>query len=173
MSYVPEADALEHPIRALILRFVERHPGIRLTELSVCLGLENSTLLWHLRKLQSADLIHRLGSPRARVYWAQKAGKEGKDTARRVSVLNTERKRAVLSTIVAQPGIRMIDAAPQIGITAAVARQVANLLEEADLATRIEQPGGHAFHPGAQAAAALEASMAIQEALQQAGKSTK
>lgn len=173
MSYVPESEALEHPIRALILRFIERHPGIRLTELSTCLGLENSTLLWHLRKLQAARLVHRLGTPRARVYWADRSGTQAKETARHVAALNTDRKRRVLASVLETPGLRMIEAAPRLDITPAVARQVANGLQDIGLVTRLDDPNGHQFHPTAAAQHALDAAARIQEAMDQAGKSDK
>lgn len=166
MTYVPLDQALKHPLRALIHGFVHLHPGVRLGELAECLALENSTLLWHLRKLEGANLVLRLDRPGARVYWSTKDGAEAKELAGRVAWLNTERRRAVLAEVVAEPGTTMPDVAKRLDIDAAAARAAAGQLEDAGLVERIEGTGAHQFFPGSDAAHALDVAERIQRSIE-------
>lgn len=174
MTYVPQAEALEHPLRALMVRLIERHPGIRLAQLAATLDLENSTLVWHLGKLQSAGLIHRLKDPRARAYWAASGGQEAKHLAAQVACLNTDRKVAMLACIVDEPGVRAADAAERVDVSANLARQIARMLETQGLLRRVPEAAGHRFYATSDAAPALAATWRIHATVNdQAGKSAK
>ncbi|HET6398503.1 MAG TPA: hypothetical protein VFH47_03000, partial [Candidatus Thermoplasmatota archaeon] len=55
--YVDPKEALENPQRSMLYGFIRGHPGVHLKKLSDEFGMKTSSILWHIRKLEGAQLV--------------------------------------------------------------------------------------------------------------------
>ena len=56
--YISPKEALKNPQRAMLYGFIRATPGAHLKQLSEEFKMKTSSILWHIRKLESADLVH-------------------------------------------------------------------------------------------------------------------
>ncbi|MHB1260140.1 MAG: helix-turn-helix domain-containing protein [Thermoplasmatota archaeon] len=95
------------PLRTRILSFLHDQGGATLTQIAKFAGRANSTVLWHLYKLQKADLIGKSGTS----YSIQ----AGSSLAASALTLGDEVARSLLTDLVRHPGSSVGESALRMG----------------------------------------------------------
>ncbi|HLF16293.1 MAG TPA: hypothetical protein VI796_02540, partial [Candidatus Thermoplasmatota archaeon] len=94
--HISPKEALKNPQRAMLYGFVRGHPGVHLKKLSEEFAMKTSSILWHVRKLEAAELVHSERSNGFRVFYPVEGGIEMKRVSRALSALQNANARAIL-----------------------------------------------------------------------------
>lgn len=108
--YVSPKEALKNPQRAMLYGYVRATPGCHLKQLSDEFGMKSSSILWHVRKLESADLVRSERANGYRVFYPVEGGVELRRVSRALTALQNQNGRRVFGHIESHPGA----SAPQI-----------------------------------------------------------
>lgn len=135
---MPEAeDALDHPRRERIYEAIKGSPGMNWSQLQRETGLSVGALMFHLDRLEEADVVSRKDSPRGNEVLL--FTKEDEDLWRdpRVRVLfGNESTRQVAEILTENPGSIAGDIADELGVTPEAVRYHLSKLEEEELVDR-------------------------------------
>ncbi len=102
--YIDPRKALENPHRSMLYGFVKGNPGVHLKQLSSEFGMKTSTVLWHIRKLECADLVRSKKANGYRVFYPVSGGLEAKKLSTAVTALSNENARSIFERIAIHPG---------------------------------------------------------------------
>ncbi len=119
---LPDHPALEHDGRSELYKIVSRTPGIHLGELARELGMETSSVLWHARKLERANLVRSQRSGKFRVFYPVAGGVEAKRMAATRGLINSDNAQRICSFVDAHPGATANDLATRLAINVTTVR---------------------------------------------------
>src|SRR5688500_13236414 len=91
--YVSPKEALKNPQRAMLYGFIRGNPGVHLKKLSEEFAMKTSSILWHMRKLESAELVHSERANGFRVFYPVEGGIEIKRVSRAITALQNPKDR--------------------------------------------------------------------------------
>lgn len=116
MGYVNPTTTLESESRQAIYACIQAEPGISLTELSACMNLNTTSILWHVGKLQKAELVSTDNFRGRRRFYDAKGGQPAKLAGHQRAVLEDDRTRKIHEAIQARPGLTLQSLAKAVGI---------------------------------------------------------
>lgn len=103
-KFVTKENVLENETRASLFEFLQEKPGTHLRAIADELDLSTTNVLWHLRKLEDADLVKGKKLEGYKVFYPVQEGAEGKRKAMASSVLRNDNAQAILEYISSEPG---------------------------------------------------------------------
>jgi predicted transcriptional regulator len=107
--YVTKEFALSNPLRARLLEVVGTQPGITMGELAGRLGCRPSTILWHMTKLEKADLLRSARVGNVRVFYLPSGGAALRERSLAKAVLKNDVARRIHEVVQQRPGITFRD----------------------------------------------------------------
>ncbi|MGH9895254.1 MAG: winged helix-turn-helix transcriptional regulator [bacterium] len=138
--YVDPRIALRNPQRSMLYGFVKGNPGVHLKQLSSEFRMKTSTVLWHVRKLEAADLVRSKKSNGYRVFYPVSGGAEARQLSEAVTALSNDNARRIFESITANPGCQQRHLALNLGINPGTIRWHLKKLKEAAL---LQEEGQH------------------------------
>ena len=143
--YISPKEALKNPQRSMLYGFVRGNPGAHLKQLSEEFNMKTSSILWHIRKLESADLVksERVGG--YRVFYAVEGGIEIKRVSRAMTALQNDNARHIFSHVQANPGATTRQISERLSIHGGTARWHLRKLRDAGLMDELVQESGSRF----------------------------
>jgi len=118
---------LDHPLRSALLAAVVARPGTTRAELARSHGVHYTTVEWHVRALLRAGLLtaHRNGAVTGLF---ENHGRYSADERRRALLLADGTNRFLVERRIADPTVRVVDLARELGLTkGAVSKRIAKL----------------------------------------------
>lgn len=103
--YIDPKQALDNPARAMLFGFIKGNPGVHLKQLSDDFDMKTSTVLWHVRKLEAAELVRSQKVNGFRVFYPVAGGIEAKKVGAAVAAIANENALRILEYVCARPGI--------------------------------------------------------------------
>ena len=103
--YVPKETALSNPLRLRLLDAVGQRPGITLSQIADQFGCQPSTVVWHMTKLEKADLMRTARVGNSRVFYLPSGGQALRDQSLASAVLRNDVARRIHEAVRQQPGI--------------------------------------------------------------------
>jgi predicted transcriptional regulator len=103
--HVTKEFALSNPLRARLLDVVGAQPGITLCQLAERLACRPSTVIWHMTKLEKADLLRSSRIGNARVFYLPSGGQALRVQSRASALLKNDVARRIHEVVNQQPGI--------------------------------------------------------------------
>lgn len=103
-KFVTRENVLENETRADLYEFLEEHPGTHLRGIAEELDLSTTNVLWHLRKLEDADLVRSKKQGGYKVFYLIEGGQQGKKEAMAHSVLRNDNAQSILEYVSSNPG---------------------------------------------------------------------
>lgn len=97
--YVSPKEALKNPQRAMLYGFVRGNPGVHLKQLSEEFAMKTSSILWHVRKLESAELVRSERANGYRVFYPVDGGVEIKRVSRAITALQNRNARTLYEAV--------------------------------------------------------------------------
>jgi predicted transcriptional regulator len=158
--YITPEEALKNPQRSMLYGFVRGNPGVHLKRLSDEFHMKTSSILWHIRKLENAELVRSERANGFRVFYPTEGGVQVKLVSRAVTTLQNGNARTLFEGLVRAPGSTATALARTMKIHAGTARWHLKKLKEFGLAEEIPGPDGAIYVPtplGQKALAALVA----------------
>jgi predicted transcriptional regulator len=104
-KFVTNENVLENDARRAIFEYIKTNPGCHLRETAGALQLSTTNVLWHLRKLEEANLVNGKKLEGYKVFYPVEGGVEAKRMGLALAVLRNPNARQVLGTIARNPGI--------------------------------------------------------------------
>lgn len=102
--YISPKEALRNPQRAMLYGFVRGHPGVHLKKLSEEFAMKTSSILWHIRKLESAELVRSERANGYRVFYPVEGGIEIRKVSRAITALQNGNARLLFEAVERKPG---------------------------------------------------------------------
>ncbi|HUR25345.1 MAG TPA: helix-turn-helix domain-containing protein [Candidatus Thermoplasmatota archaeon] len=120
--YISPKEALKNPQRAMLYGFVRGNPGVHLKKLSEEFAMKTSSILWHIRKLESAELVRSERANGFRVFYPVEGGIEMKRVSRAITALQNPNARILFETLERRGGVSPQQLAHRLSIHAGTVR---------------------------------------------------
>lgn len=120
--YISPKEALKNPQRAMLYGFVRGNPGVHLKKLSEEFAMKTSSILWHIRKLESAELVRSERANGFRVFYPVEGGIEMKRVSRAITALQNPNARILFETLERRGGVSPGQLASRLSIHAGTVR---------------------------------------------------
>lgn len=155
--YISPKEALKNPQRAMLYGFIRATPGAHLKQLSEEFNMKTSSILWHVRKLESADLVKSERANGFRVFYPVEGGIEAKKLSRAITALQNENARAIHDLIERRPGLPVKEAAERLDVHPGTVRWHLRKLREFGCVEELVRDDGSLFYPTPLGKKAMEA----------------
>ena len=132
-KFVNAENVLENGARRQIFEYIQGHPGVHLRAAATALDLSTTNVLWHLRKLEDANLITSKKFEGYKVFYPVEGGVETKRKAIAMSVLKNDNAIQILHYVSANPSAHQREIARALGVNHGTVRWHLRKLEEAEL----------------------------------------
>lgn len=144
--YISPKEALKNPQRSMLYGFIRGNPGAHLKQLSEEFAMKTSSILWHIRKLESAELVksERVGG--YRVFYAVDGGIEIKRVSRAITSLQNDNARHIFGRIQRRPGSTTRQLSEALNIHGGTVRWHLRKLRDAGLLDELVQETGSRFY---------------------------
>ncbi len=140
--YISPKEALRNPQRAMLYGFVRGHPGVHLKKLSEEFAMKTSSILWHIRKLESAELVRSERANGYRVFYPVEGGIEIRKVSRAITALQNGNARSLYEAVERRPGASPPDLAHLLHIHAGTIRWHLRKLREYGLVDELANEAG-------------------------------
>ncbi len=155
--YISPKEALKNPQRAMLYGFVRATPGVHLKKLSEEFGMKTSSILWHMRKLEAAELVQSEHANGYRVFCAVEGGVEMKRVSRAVTAIHNENARHIFQFISRDPGISTKSLANRLTLNPGNVRWHLRKLRDCGLVEELVRETDRLLYPTPLGVKALEA----------------
>lgn len=157
--YISPKEALKNPQRAMLYGFIRATPGAHLKQLSDEFQMKTSSILWHIRKLESADLVSSERANGFRVFYPVDGGVEAKKLSRAISALQNENARRIQEMVARRPGLSVKELADRTSILGGTVRWHLRKLREFGLLDELVRDEGSLFYGTPLGERAIEAAV--------------
>lgn len=128
--YVAPKEALKNPQRSMLYGFIRGNPGVHLKKLSEEFAMKTSSILWHVRKLEAAQLVRSDRANGYRVFYPTEGGQAVKIVSRATTALQNANARTIFESLDNRPGASINELAERSGIHAGTVRWHIRKLKE-------------------------------------------
>lgn len=138
--FASPAEVLQHDVRKRIYATLQEGAGATLTQLTTRLGLTATNTLWHLRKLEQANLVRTRRFHGSTLYYVVEGGVQQRTLTVCVAALSVGNARDILHHVLQNPGVHQRELARAIGVNPGTIRWHVRKLIDAGVLT--EEPRG-------------------------------
>ena len=138
-KFVNSGNVLENDARRQIFEYIQAHPGVHLRAAATALNLSTTNVLWHLRKLEDADLVTSKKFEGYKVFYPVEGGVETKKRAIASAVLRNDNAMGILEYVSANPSAHQREIARALGVNHGTIRWHLRKLEEAQLVAPLKK----------------------------------
>lgn len=143
--YISPKEALKNPQRAMLYGFVRGNPGVHLKKLSEEFAMKTSSILWHIRKLESAELVRSERANGFRVFYPVEGGIEMKRVSRAITALQNPNARLLFEALERRGGVSPGNLAARLSIHPGTVRWHLRKLREFGLVEELVRDDGSQF----------------------------
>lgn len=145
--YVDPKEALENPQRAMLYGFIKGNPGVHLKQLSDDFDMKTSTVLWHIRKLEAAELVRSQKVNGFRVFYPVAGGLEAKKLGAAVTALTNQNASRILDLLVIRPGADQRALSETLEVNAGTVRWHLRKMRDMGLLAELSQGRTSTYYP--------------------------
>jgi predicted transcriptional regulator len=145
--YVDPKEAMKKPQRAMLYGYIKGNPGVNLKQLSEDFDMKTSTVLWHIRKLEAANLVRSQKANGLRVFYPVDGGMEAKRLGLAVAALSNANATTILDYIAVHPGTAQKNLVNALGINAGTIRWHLRKLKDVGLMAELSQGRMSTYYP--------------------------
>lgn len=138
-KFVNSGNVLENEARRQIFEHIQNHPGVHLRAAATQLNLSTTNVLWHLRKLEDANLVTSKKFEGYKVFYPVEGGVATKEKAIANSVLKNDNAQQILAYVSSNPSAHQREIARALGVNHGTVRWHLRKLEEAKLLAPIKK----------------------------------
>lgn len=145
--YVDPKLAMENPQRAMLYGYIRGNPGVNLKTLSDDFAMKTSTVLWHIRKLEGADLVRSTKANGFRVFYPVAGGIEAKQLGSAVAALANDNAARILDYVAIHPGAAQKGLVNALDINAGTVRWHLRKLKDTGLMAELPHGRSSTYYP--------------------------
>ncbi|HWG92151.1 MAG TPA: winged helix-turn-helix transcriptional regulator [Candidatus Thermoplasmatota archaeon] len=138
-KFVNSENVLDNPARRSIFDYIKENPGAHLRATATALSLSTTNVLWHLRKLEAANLVTSKKFEGYKVFYPVEGGVETRRRALAASVLKNENAREILEYICANPSAHQREVARALNVNHGTIRWHLRKLNEVGLVVLVKK----------------------------------
>jgi predicted transcriptional regulator len=138
-KFITPENVLENESRRRIFDFIKENPGTHLRATADALDLSTTNVLWHLRKLEDAELVNHKKFEGYKLLYPTEGGQDSKKEAIASAVLRNENAQAILEYAHSNPGAHQRAIARALDVNHGTVRWHLRKLEEAGLVDEMEK----------------------------------
>lgn len=138
-KFITPDNVLENDSRRQIFEFIQENPGTHLRATAQALDLSTTNVLWHLRKLEDAELVSHKKFEGYKLFYPKEGGVETKRAAIAAAVLRNDNARGILEYVLANPGAHQREIARALDVNHGTVRWHLRKLTEADLLEQVKK----------------------------------
>lgn len=138
-KFVTRENVLENETRADLYEFLQDKPGTHLRGIADELDLSTTNVLWHLRKLEDADLVKGKKLEGYKVFYPVEDGADGQRKAMASSVLRNDNAQAILEFLASEPGAHQRQIARALDVNHGTVRWHLRKMEKTDVVDKVER----------------------------------
>ncbi len=144
--YISPKEALKNPQRAMLYGFVRGNPGVHLKKLSEEFAMKTSSILWHIRKLENAELVRSERANGFRVFYPVDGGVEIKRVSRAITALQNGNARLLYEAVERDAGQSPAQLADRLSIHGGTVRWHLRKLRDFGLVEELVRDDGSTFY---------------------------
>jgi predicted transcriptional regulator len=144
--YISPKEALKNPQRAMLYGFVRGNPGVHLKKLSEEFSMKTSSILWHVRKLENAELVRSERANGYRVFYPVDGGVEIKKVSRAITALQNGNARALYEAVERRAGATPLQLSQSLSIHGGTVRWHLRKLREFGLVEELVRAEGSTYY---------------------------
>lgn len=138
-KFVNSGNVLENDARRQIFEYIQAHPGVHLRAAATQLNLSTTNVLWHLRKLEDANLVTSKKFEGYKVFYPVEGGVATRQKAIANSVLKNGNAQQILQYVSSNPSAHQREIARALGVNHGTVRWHLRKLEEAELLSPVKK----------------------------------
>jgi predicted transcriptional regulator len=138
-KFVNSENVLDSEARRQIFAYIRQHPGTHLRATAQALDLSTTNVLWHLRKLEGANLVNSRKFEGYKLFYPTEGGLDSRRRAIARSVLKNENARDILVHIADHPNTHQREIARVLGVNHGTIRWHLRKLNEAGLVVQLKK----------------------------------
>ncbi|MHB8584257.1 MAG: winged helix-turn-helix transcriptional regulator [Thermoplasmatota archaeon] len=138
-KFVNSENVLDSEARRQIYSFIREHPGTHLRATAQALELSTTNVLWHLRKLEGANLVNSRKFEGYKLFYPTEGGLESRRKAIARAVLKNENARDILANIADSPNTHQREIARALDVNHGTIRWHLRKLNEAGLVVQLKK----------------------------------
>jgi predicted transcriptional regulator len=159
--YISPKEALKNPQRAMLYGFVRGNPGVHLKKLSEEFSMKTSSILWHVRKLENAELVRSERANGYRVFYPVDGGVEIKKVSRAITALQNGNARALYEAVERRAGVTPLQLSQMLSIHGGTVRWHLRKLREFGLVEELVRDDGSTYYATALGRRSLQTLLGI------------
>jgi predicted transcriptional regulator len=137
--YVDPKECLQNPQRSMLYGYIKGNPGVHLKQLSESFKMKTSTVLWHIRKLEGAELVKSGKANGYRVFYPTAGGIEAKKLSTAIACMSNGNARSLFDYVLAHPGTGQRSLSDVLTINPGTVRWHMRKLRDAGLVAELVQ----------------------------------
>lgn len=145
-KFVTKENVLENETRREIFELLEDKPGLHLRAIADELELSTTNVLWHLRKLEDADLVRGKKLEGYKVFYPIEGGSEGKREAMASAVLRNDNAQAIIEYVSTEPGAHQRQIARALDVNHGTVRWHLRKMLKTDLLMEIKRENSNQYY---------------------------
>jgi predicted ArsR family transcriptional regulator len=145
-KFVTRENVLENETRNGIFELLNDKPGLHLRAIADELDLSTTNVLWHLRKLEDADLVRGKKLEGYKVFYPVEGGEESKREAMASAVLRNDNAEAILEYVATEPGAHQRQIARALDVNHGTVRWHLRKMLKTDLLMEIKRENSNQYY---------------------------
>ncbi len=154
--FTTREEVLANPVRVKIYAHVREKIGANLKQITDDLGLTTTNAIWHLRKLEDANLVHSRRFNGYKVFYPAEGGVAARRLSLSVTALTNDNAQSVFEYVIANPGTHQREIARALEVNHGTVRWHLRKLRRAELLTEVRRGKTSAYFATEMGVAALE-----------------
>ncbi len=138
-KFVTAENVLDNDARRTIFEHILENPGCHLRATATALDLSTTNVLWHMRKLEAANLVNSRKFEGYKVFYPVAGGVESRKKAMANSVLRNDNARQILDYISGNPSAHQREIARAIGVNHGTIRWHLRKMNDAGLVLQVKK----------------------------------
>ena len=145
--FLNREDVLGNPVRKQIYDYLTSRVGANLKQITDDLGLTTTNAIWHLRKLEDADLVRSKRFNGYKLFYPTEGGVDARNLTLSMTALQNDNAQEVFEFVVAHPGAHQREIARALSVNHGTVRWHLKKLRSADLLTEARQGKVSTYYP--------------------------
>ncbi len=138
-KFVNAENVLENDARRNIFEHILENPGCHLRATATALSLSTTNVLWHMRKLEQANLVNSKKFEGYKVFYPVAGGVDSRKKALANAVLRNDNAKQILDYISSNPSAHQREIARAIGVNHGTIRWHLRKLNDAGLVLQVKR----------------------------------
>lgn len=144
--YLTREDVLRHDVRSRILEYLKARSGASLKQITDDLSLTTTNAIWHLRKLEDAEVLRARRFNGLKIFYPAEGGVEARRVSLAVAALANPNAREIFGFVILHPGAHQREIARTLAVNHGTVRWHLKKLASAEIVAETRVGKAATYH---------------------------